>query len=129
MKFLVIAFLLGTILSCRSSGGVYDLETVGHQHFKFLFQQTLERKAEMDELREIQCPCVAESGIDVDRYTADLNDSYAREEYEKARAILFDLHREIASYDRSMTEARCHWTVSSEKFEPPDNPQDCPADE
>ena len=58
----------------------------------------------MDELREIQCPCVAESGIDVERYTADSKDSYAREEYEKARAFLIGLHHEIDNYDRSMTE-------------------------
>ena len=86
MRFLVLAFLLGTILSCRSSDGVYDLELVGHQHFEFLFQRALERKAEMDELREIQCPCVAESGIDVERYTADSKDSYAKEEYEPPAA-------------------------------------------
>lgn len=107
---------------------MYDLELVGHQHFEFLFQRALERKAEMDELREIQCPCVAESGIDVERYTADSKDSYAREEYEKARAFLIGLHREIDNYDRSMTEVGCHWTVNSEKFEPPDTPQNCPAD-
>ena len=47
---------------------------------------------------------------------------------EKARAFLIGLHREIDSYDRSMTEVGCHWTVNSEKFEPPDTPQNCPAD-
>ena len=115
-------------MSCGSSGEVYDLERAGHQHFEFFFQRALERKAEIDGLRAAQCPCVPESGIDVDRYTVDFRDNYAGEEYEKARAILVGLHHEIDSYGRSMTEARCHWTVSSEEFKPPDTPQNCPAD-
>ena len=128
LRVLAVAFLLVSMLSCWSSAVVIDMESVGHQHFENLFQGMLERKAEMDGLRAIQCPCVAESGIDVDRYTVDFKGSYSREEYERTRALLVDLQHDINGYDRSMTEARCHWTVSSEKFKAPDDPIECPAD-
>ena len=124
---LVLVVLLGAILSCRPPGGLYDLERVGPQDMGYLFRRTLERKVKMDELRAIQCPCVPESGIDVDRYTVDFRDSFEREEYEKARAILIGLNRELGNYDRGLTEARCHWTVSPEKFKLPDVPVECPA--
>ena len=124
----VLMLLLGPMLSCQSPGGLYDLEQVGPQHFGYLFKRTLERKVEIDELREIQCPCVPESGIDVDRYSADFRNSYEREEYEEARGILIALELDVDSYSRSMTDARCHWTVSAEKFEAPDNPVECLTD-
>ena len=63
-----------------------------------------------------------ENGIDVEGYTVDFKDNHQRKEYEKARTILVGLHREVDDYSRSMTEARCHWTVSAEKFKPPENP-------
>ena len=121
-----LVFLLGTILSCQSSGGVIDLERVGPEHLEDIFKSVLERKAEIDELRAIQCPCVPESEIDVEGHTADFEDYYRRKEYEKARTILIALQREVGDYGRSMTEARCHWTVSAEKFKPPENPVQCP---
>ena len=126
LGFVGAVVLLGTILSCQSPGGLYDLERVGPQHFGYLFRLALERKAEIDELRAIQCPCVPESGIDVEGYAVDFKDNYQRKEYEKARTILVGLHREVDDYSRSMTEARCHWTVSAEKFKPPENPIQCP---
>ena len=124
----VLMLLLGPMLFCQSPGGLYDLEQVGPQDFGYLFKRTLERKVEIDELREIQCPCVPESGIDVDRYSADFRNSYEREEYEEARGILIALELDVDSYSRSMTDARCHWTVSAEKFEAPDNPVECLTD-
>ena len=126
LRVVPLAILLGAILSCQSSGGVIDLERVGPQHLAGIFKSILERKSEMDELSAMQCPCVPESGIDVEGYITDFEDYYQRKEYEEARTILIGLQREVADYDRTVTEAQCHWTVSAEKFKPPENPVQCP---
>ena len=123
--FLILVLMATTVLSCQTPGGLVDLERVGHQHFGYLFRDMLNDKAKMDNLRAEQCPCVPESGIDVERYTADFEESYLGGDYEKARAIMIGLAGQLSDYDRSMTEARCHWTVSAEKFKPPQFPREC----
>ena len=72
------------------------------------FDQLEDLKTRIDAAREQGCrKSLGESGIDVDRYRADLVRHLERRDYEEARDIYRGMHTEVWQYEAKARDAGC----------------------
>ena len=103
---MLAAVVLVLSLGCAEQGpGLFPFPP---EEFQPEFDKLVDWKTRIEAARERGCrKPLAESGIDVDGYRADLARHLERRDYEKARAMYRGMRAEVWQYDRKARHAGC----------------------
>ena len=108
-------FLRGLITTLIAGALLLQLACAGPGLFPFSreelqpeFEKLVDWKTHIDDVREQGCrKPLSESGIDVDRYRAKLEDYMERRVYEGAKDIYRKMRREVSEYHYKARDAGC----------------------